>query len=645
MNEGTIEQGGRVRNNKQWWRAGDRVLFRRSLPADITKDAWYRFMFKWLRTRRKLRTLLLVTCLSCVVVNVLWWTTPPGSSSSQHTFAWDMDFFDDMVTPIHLSGHRQNLIVQVSKESSPIASFGGVGQVVGDIAKALGSAQHATACVILPRYKFIQGSRALARFHFTHRLQRVEGSLEYYFAGNVIFILVGSPSHVPELWASANIEDAYNCPKRMRPEERDLYFSFVASKIVERLHKNSNAAVIIHAHGATNAPVLMFAKQSLSYEVRTVYTMHDYDSEPWVTYAASKIVQYQGNSCPRQLTTKHEKGYACHTSFAPVTPPGCLTSRSMGAAYFVSCADYVTTVSSGMLNDLLHSNEYLAKLILSYMKEERIFPVRNWVSPELWDTARKLISLKESSVGKLRAKRYIGERFPFLTSVLPEGNDFSELCVVGWMGRFEKNKGLFLLPSIYEASCEAGCALIIAGYSTNSKMRKHQEHIFEQLKMVSQQMSCPLLSLQSKADHVEERDAIRASIDFMVIPSEKEAFGLVAAEALAFGSIPIVSLVGGLPEVISSYQAGSSSWTGIEFPSFPNSLALASLAVKSAISQAVSLHLDAQKSSRLGELHRRLIMSTPVGNLRRSSDPVFAYGRVYFGLNNVGSQPNANKHS
>ena len=618
------------------------MFFRRSLPADMAQNAWYRFMVKGLRTRRKFRTIVIVTCLLCVVVNVPWGTTPPGLSSPQHTFAWDLDFFDNVVTPTHSSGHRQMLIVQVSKESSPIASFGGVGQVVGDIAKAHGSAQHAIPFVILPRYKFIQGSRSLARFHFTHRLQVVEGSLEYYFAGDVNFILVGSPSHVPKLWASANIEDAYNCPKRMRPEERDLYFSFVASKIVERLHKNSNSAVIVHAHGATNAPVLMFSKQSLAFEVRTVYTMHDYDSEPWVTYSASKIVQYQGNTCPRQLTTRQGRGYACHTPFTPVTPPECLTSRSVGAAYFVSCADYITTVSSGMLNDLLHSNEYLATLILSYMKEERIFPVLNWVSPQLWDTARSIISLKEPSVGKLRARRHIGERFPFLASVLPERNDFSELCVVGWMGRFEKNKGLFLLPAIFEATCEAGCALIIAGYSTNSKMRKQQEHIFEQLKIMSRHMSCPLLSLQSKADHVEERDAIRASIDLMVIPSEKEAFGLVAAEALAFGSMPIVSLVGGLPEVISSYQAGSSSWTGIEFPSFPNSLALTSLAVKSAIFQAVNLLLDAQKSSRLDELHRRLIMSTPVGNLRRSSDPVLAYRRVYFGLNNVESQQIAN---
>ena len=100
-----------------------------------------------------------------------------------------------------------------------------------------------------------------------------------------------------------------------------------------------------------------------------------------------------------------------------------------------------------------------------------------------------------------------------------------------------------------------------------------------------------------------------------MVPSSSEAFGLVSAEALAYGAIPVVSDVGGLPETIIPHPmqlgdqiSGDDRWTGFVFPYFADPK-LTGLAVKHGILNGVPF-LDRPPNSRVECLHR-LIASTP----------------------------------
>ena len=110
-----------------------------------------------------------------------------------------------------------------------------------------------------------------------------------------------------------------------------------------------------------------------------------------------------------------------------------------------------------------------------------------------------------------------------------------------------------------------------------------------------------------------------------MIPSAQEAYGLVAAESLAYGSIPIVSEVGDLVDVISPYPTILSSrkhgardaWTGFSFPLFnypePKD-DLSGRAVSTVIQKAVRVLKDERQSGRSQDLIRRLIRSAPWPN-------------------------------
>jgi len=106
---------------------------------------------------------------------------------------------------------------------------------------------------------------------------------------------------------------------------------------------------------------------------------------------------------------------------------------------------------------------------------------------------------------------------------------------------------------------------------------------------------------------------IRVATDITIVPSYSEGFGLVAAEALAFGSIPVVSEVGGLPDIIRPLkETDDGIWTGLQFPMFDKGEEETSLSLSVSLSKAVDFFNNAQSANSLDALQRRIIRSTPL---------------------------------
>ena len=103
-----------------------------------------------------------------------------------------------------------------------------------------------------------------------------------------------------------------------------------------------------------------------------------------------------------------------------------------------------------------------------------------------------------------------------------------------------------------------------------------------------------------------------------MIPSQNEAFGLVAVESLAFGAIPVVSAVGGLPETINPFVAypprPANNWTGFEFPLFASDSQLTGWAIEVTLRTAVTTLRSLRSARQIDSMCRRLIFSTPLAN-------------------------------
>ena len=128
-----------------------------------------------------------------------------------------------------------------------------------------------------------------------------------------------------------------------------------------------------------------------------------------------------------------------------------------------------------------------------------------------------------------------------------EGN-----VVIGMIGRFNWWKGQKVFVKAVQNVIEKGtnANFIIAG----SPFKNEETYLYTLKKFVSE------LGLEGKIrllDFTEDRDALYAGMDIVVIPStQPEPFGLVAVEAMAMGRPVIASNIGGLPEIVLNGETG-----------------------------------------------------------------------------------------
>jgi len=528
-----------------------------------------------------------------------------------------------------ISEPAERYVFHVTKECSPLVNFGGVAQVVGELAEGFASQLGGTRVfVLLPHYGFISNTRLIAQFEYRLPKRTVRVSISALELDNIVFFFVGAPSHLQELWSSTKVEDIYNIKHRyfglktITRAERDLHFSFVAAHaihLISSLNTSLKQGVFVHVHGATNAPTAWFLRNSYiqkTLSVRVLYTMHDYNSEPTIKYKGKTLDDFmhaQGRNTRAFVGVRDDpkilKELCSSASTQANVDFGSRGYVDFTSAHMISCFDAVTTVSEGMISELMHGgNHDMSASILKLQSLHRLRGITNWVSSTTWHNAREFVSGENPAKEKSVAKEKFVSVFNALKSESKQSAATS--CSVLWLGRFEINKGIEYLPDIYATACEFGCYSIVAGYSTSSKQNKLLKNA---LKRTALHKHCPIFIIKDKKQQDMYGHLIRSAADVVVVPSSAEAYGLVAAEALAYGSIPVVSKVGGLQEVVRPYP--ESNWTGFTFEYFPLDRELTSLSLKLKLAEALSAYQAACEEQSLNSLQRRIIHSTPrVGN-------------------------------
>ena len=511
-------------------------------------------------------------------------------------------------------------IFHVTKETEVLAPYGGVSRVVHELATT--QFDRFDVFVVLPKYGFINRTRVLCQLSLPLRgSQKLEATVHVTTINMINYIMIGAPSSCPELWSSTLSERMYTVPSvcRLRGfdrQARDLYFSLAAAALLQRVFPlvdgvtnaktSEHARFLIHVHSSHNAPFVYFAKKSRlapwGKHVRVIYTLHDYDGEMKTRFKSTEIlstadflteygdVQTNAVDCLRKQQTRF------------------LAKRYLHAFELIMCADVITAVSHGMLTYLKTQEQATDVLIREYVETGRVQVIPNWVSSSTWSDAIVAIDPHDPVKSKMRAKEL------FFAQLLMTARNTTESCVILWIGRFDSNKGIQSLSTVYSATCQNRCILTIMGYHTSdTKDKRVLQRQITDIRRSRYAVECPMVLLDDPAMQDNFGLLARAAADAVIITSVQEAYGLVAAESLAFASVPIVPSVGGLVDFVCSHRKSTHvcNWTGIVYDRSAND-EIMSKEIQYAISHCLEL-LDAAQArmNAYTELLQRLQESTP----------------------------------
>jgi glycogen synthase len=163
-----------------------------------------------------------------------------------------------------------------------------------------------------------------------------------------------------------------------------------------------------------------------------------------------------------------------------------------------------------------------------FVRARRALSIANGIDPEYWGfgSEYELITAREA------------RRRALLRSL-----DLRERVTFAYVGRLDPNqKGLdVLLDTLRHRSSFHDYNLLIVGDGSPA--------LAHELKALAESMPDRIRFFGKSVPRSEVRD-IMGAIDFVILPSRFEPFGLVQLEAMAMGTLPIASATGGHKDVI-----------------------------------------------------------------------------------------------
>ncbi|GAA5828427.1 hypothetical protein JCM11251_006244 [Rhodosporidiobolus azoricus] len=412
--------------------------------------------------------------------------------------------------------------------------------------------------------------------------------------------------------------DIYSAYKPLKQEWKDLYFARAAAELVAYLGAKDEATVfeddelgaleaeleeedeiargntakrrvdVVHLHGATNAMVAHFLREREREHRREephsrhpaiVYTLHDSLDE--VEY--SNLVENTVHFLPPAPSPASP---ALMSSLSRLEPYIYRSSTQLfTSALGIDLADAVTFVSRSIASDIVsgrfrfHLEGLVMPSISKRAAEGAFFGVTNgldftersknpFTAPSLrvrglafprvgadiideWsfhDEVGRPVSFAET---KQRVKEYLISQLP---AVFTHSDDATRPWFL-FIGRYQYNKGCQFFSTLLDVLSSDSLShpqgrLILLGARNNypfSALQSFAKQFPHHLTLIDD-VATP--GFQSKWGTF-----LRMASDFAVVPSLSEAFGLVAAEGLLFGSPVLSTGVGGLREFLVPFPS------------------------------------------------------------------------------------------
>lgn len=409
-------------------------------------------------------------------------------------------------------------ILHFSAECYPYAKVGGLADVVGALPRFQNKEGH-TSTVIMPYYKTAgvlslnlvsvwSGAFRMGSKTYTTELLSPDVESTTF---KVIFVRI------------AELLDREKIYMYVDDTERFLAFQLAVLAWLSRAEEKPD---IIHCHDHHSGLVPFFIKHTPDYaslkKIAVVYTIHN--------------AQYQGNfdwiksDLLPDFTAENKGLLDWNHQINPL-------------AAGIKCADLVTTVSQGYLNELKQSTANGLEQLFR-MESDKCFGIINGIDRELWDPETDVMvpypyGVKDHLKGKTANKIHLCKRF---------GLDPNK-PLFAFIGRMVFEKGADLFSEV---------ARILAV--------QHQDH----LNLLVTGSGVPEIEDSLNILNTSENHFFKAHIgydeglaheiyagaDFLLMPSRVEPCGLNQLYSLRYGTVPIVRRTGGLADTIKDIGDG-----------------------------------------------------------------------------------------
>lgn len=399
-------------------------------------------------------------------------------------------------------------IIHVSAECYPIAKVGGLADVVGALPKYQNDMGH-ESLVILPHYHndFSEGAR-LRKVH--EATVTSGGSRMKYTIHEMPKAKLGFKALLVDIPRVGFTKDVYTSDDT----ERFTSFQITVLDWILTLKKQPD---IVHCHDHHTGLIPFMMSNSRKYKslkhIPTIFTIHN--------------AQYQG-------LFSHDK-VALIPAFDEKRT-GLLDWNNLinPFAAAIKCAWRVTTVSPSYLEEMKVRANTVEQLIRS--ESAKCLGILNGIDTKLWDPetdpalVRNFASSSAQS-GKKANKAWLCKEFNF---------DPDRPLVV-FIGRLVHEKGADLFPELFaKIARDKKCSLLVLG-SGNKALEKELSALVKP----HQGYFNAYMGYDESLAH-----KMYAGADFLLMPSRVEPCGLNQMYSLRYGTVPIVSQVGGLRDTV-----------------------------------------------------------------------------------------------
>ncbi|RQV96926.1 MAG: glycogen synthase [Calditrichaeota bacterium] len=428
-------------------------------------------------------------------------------------------------------------ILYLASEVAPFAKAGGLADVTSALPKALKGLNQEIR-LMMPKYKFINDRKYILREVI--RLREIKVTI-----GGVTKIANVKSAFLPESKVQIyfiEIEDLfnrlgiYNDPKTKEPyPDNAIRFAYFSKAALETLKILSWQPNIIHCNDWQSAFVPVYLKTVYMNDpffkgVKSVFTIHNLTSTGSFPKETAKEIDFD------ESQTK-EGGMFNKDGELNLTK---------GAIYF---SDFLTTVSENYANEIIANDEtgFGFGTILDE-KGEKFEGILNGVDYGIWSPEKdKLLPHQYSTEdmnGKLENKKTLLNRL---------GLKFDEKTpLLSMIANIEYQKGFDLVLEAMEELLKEQLQICILGDGD----REITKELYKFTKSHPGQFSMNI-TFDDKMSHLVE-----AGSDLFLMPSRYEPCGLHQIYSLRYGTIPIVSKIGGLYDTVDEIDLESGEGTG-----------------------------------------------------------------------------------
>jgi starch synthase len=453
-------------------------------------------------------------------------------------------------------------VVVVASEVVPFAKTGGLADVTGALAVALGRQGHQVS-IIMPRYPVIE--------HAVRSLEKVYENLVVPMGTQAEYGVVWRAKLAPKIpvyfiehQQYFNRDALYTGAEGDYPDNAQR-FAFFAKASLEACRALDLKPDVLHCHDWQSALIPAYLKTTLHDDpdfasIGSLMTIHN--------------LAYQGLFPPEVM----EFLQLPPQTYSPegIEFYGRVNYLKAGIVY----ADLVSTVSRRYSQEIQTPTfGFGLDGVLRYRGQD-VYGILNGIDDREWNPARDRLIAARYTAADLAGKRLCKRA---LLGAFGLSAERMNAPLVGMISRLVDQKGFELIESAIHRLLALDLGLVILG-TGESRFEDFLRRISERY---AGQVGIRIGFDENLAHKIE------AGSDIFLLPSRFEPCGLNQMYSLRYGTIPVVHGTGGLDDAIKSYDPESAEGNGFKFESYDAEALLASL------QQAVALYHDREAWERL----------------------------------------------